>query len=197
MKYDIDSIKKRKNINNRIKKIVFIFIIIMLYNITLLYISYIDKFETPSFYIYEAYMIETTSMEPTLNVNDVIIIKRCKEENLKKGDIITYKINGEIITHRIVEIVQEEITGTNQYITKGDNNNVEDEDYVLFSDIEGKMIMKIPKLGSIVSFMKNGIIIILIILIFLIIYLNRVEMKEKSEARREKKRIEDKKFMGE
>lgn len=197
MKYDIDSIKKRKNINNRIKKIVFIFIIIMLYNITLLYISYIDKFETPSFYIYEAYMIETTSMEPTLNVNDVIIIKRCKEENLKKGDIITYKINGEIITHRIVEIVQEEITGTNQYITKGDNNNVEDEDYVLFSDIEGKMIMKIPKLGSIVGFMKNGIIIILIILIFLIIYLNRVEMKEKSEARREKKRIEDKKFMGE
>jgi signal peptidase I len=197
MKYDIDSIKKRKIINNRIKKIVFIFIIIMLYNITLLYISYIDKFETPSFYVYEAYMIDTTSMEPTLNKNDVIIIKKCKEENLKKGDIITYKINGEIITHRIVEIVQEEITGTNQYITKGDNNNVEDEDYILFSEIEGKMIIKIPGLGNVVDILKNGIVIILVILIFLIIYLNRVEMKEKSEARREKKRIEDKKFMGE
>lgn len=197
MKYDIDSIKRRKIINNRIKKIVFIFIIIMLYNITLLYISYIDKFETPSFYVYEAYMIDTTSMEPTLNKNDVIIIKKCKEENLKKGDIITYKINGEIITHRIVEIVQEEITGTNQYITKGDNNNVEDEDYILFSEIEGKMIIKIPGLGNVVDILKNGIVIILVILIFLIIYLNRVEMKEKSEARREKKRIEDKKFMGE
>lgn len=197
MKYDIDSIKKRKIINNRIKKIVFIFIIIMLYNITLLYISYIDKFETPSFYVYEAYMIDTTSMEPTLNKNDVIIIKKCKEENLKKGDIITYKINGEIITHRIVEIVQEEITGTNQYITKGDNNNVEDEDYILFSEIEGKMIIKIPGLGNVVDILKNGIVIILVILIFLIIYLNRVEMKEKSEARREKKRIEDKKIMGE
>ncbi len=197
MKYDIDSIKRRKIINNRIKKIVFIFIIIMLYNITLLYISYIDKFETPSFYVYEAYMIDTTSMEPTLNKNDVIIIKKCKEENLKKGDIITYKINGEIITHRIVEIVQEEITGTNQYITKGDNNNVEDEYYILFSEIEGKMIIKIPGLGNVVDILKNGIVIILVILIFLIIYLNRVEMKEKSEARREKKRIEDKKFMGE
>ncbi len=197
MKYDIDSIKRRKIMNNRIKKIVFIFIIIMLYNITLLYISYIDKFETPSFYVYEAYMIDTTSMEPTLNKNDVIIIKKCKEENLKKGDIITYKINGEIITHRIVEIVQEEITGTNQYITKGDNNNVEDEDYILFSEIEGKMIIKIPGLGNVVDILKNGIVIILVILIFLIIYLNRVEMKEKSEARREKKRIEDKKFMGE
>ncbi len=197
MKYDIDSIKRRKIINNRIKKIVFIFIIIMLYNITLLYISYIDKFETPSFYVYEAYMIDTTSMEPTLNKNDVIIIKKCKEENLKKGDIITYKINGEIITHRIIEIVQEEITGTNQYITKGDNNNVEDEDYILFSEIEGKMIIKIPGLGNVVNILKNGIVIILVILIFLIIYLNRAEMKEKSEVRREKKRIEDKKFMGE
>lgn len=197
MKYDIDSIKKRKNINNRIKKIVFIFIIIMLYNITLLYISYIDKFETPSFYIYEAYVIDSKSMEPTLKQDDVIIIKKCEEKDLKKDDIITYKANGEIVTHRIMDIIQEQITGENQYITKGDNNNMEDASYVLFSEIEGKMIIKIPGLGKLLSVFKDGIVIILVILIFLIVYLNRIEMKEKSEARREKKRIEDKKFMGE
>ena len=38
--------------------------------------------------------------------------------------------------------------------------------------------------------------IILVVLISLIIYLNRIERKEKSETRREKKRIEDEKFMG-
>ena len=44
--------------------------------------------------------------------------------------------------------------------------------------------------------LKNGIVIILVVLIALIMYLNRIEMKEKSEARREKKKIEDEKFMG-
>lgn len=194
MKYDIDSIKKRKSINNRIKKIVFIFIIIMLYNVTLLYISYINKFETPSFYIYEAYLITTNSMEPELKKDDIIIIKKCKEEELKVGDIVTFKRDGEVITHRIVEIDKNDNTGI-QYLTKGDNNNVADDEYITFEDIEGLEILRIPYLGKIVNALKSGIIIILILLIFLIVYLNKIEMKEKSEIRREKKKLEDKKFL--
>ncbi len=192
MKYDIDSIKKRKEINNRIKKTVFIFIIILLYNIVLLYMSYIDKFDTPSFYIYKAYIISTESMQPTLKKGDVIVIKKVDKKDLKIDDIITFKVKGEVITHRIVEI--DEVNGT--YKTKGDNNNIIDDVNLLFEDIEGKEIIKIPHLGNIVSGLKNGIIIILTILICLIIYLNKMEMKEKSNARREKKKIEDQKFIG-
>lgn len=192
MKYDIDSIKKRKEINNRIKKIVFIFIIILLYNIVLLYMSYINKFDTPSFYIYKAYIISTESMQPTLKKGDVIVIKKVDKKDLRIDDIITFKVKGEVITHRIVEI--DEVNGT--YKTKGDNNNIIDDVNLLFEDIEGKEIIKIPHLGNIVSGLKNGIIIILTILICLIIYLNKMEMKEKSNARREKKKIEDQKFIG-
>lgn len=192
MKYDIDSIKKRKEINNRIKKIIFIFLVIMLYNIVLLYISYIDKFDTPQFYIYKAYIISTESMEPTINKGDVIIIKKTKKEDLKENDIITYKDKGEVITHRIVEIKP----NGNKYITKGDNNEARDEESLTFEDIEGKFVFKIPHLGNMVSGLKNGIVIILTILIFLIIHLNRIGMKEKSETRRMKKKIEDEKFLG-
>lgn len=192
MKYDIDSIKKRKEINNRIKKIIFIFLVIMLYNIVLLYMSYIDKFDTPQFYIYKAYIISTESMQPTLNKGDVIIIKKAKKEDLKENDIITYKDKGEIITHRIVEIKP----NGNRYITKGDNNIAKDEQSLSFEDIEGKLVLKIPHLGNMVAGLKNGIVIILTILIFLIIHLNRIGMKEKSETRRMKKKIEDEKFLG-
>lgn len=192
MKYDIDSIKKRKEINNRIKKIIFIFLVIMLYNIVLLYMSYIDKFDTPQFYIYKAYIISTESMQPTLNKGDVIIIKKAKKEDLKENDIITYKDKGEIITHRIVEIKP----NGNRYITKGDNNIAKDEQSLSFEDIEGKLVLKIPHLGNMVAGLKNGIVIILTILIFLIIHLNRIGMKEKSETRRIKKKIEDEKFLG-
>ncbi len=194
MKYDIESIKRRKDINTRIKKIIFIFLVIILYNVVLLYMSYIDKFDTPSFYIYKAYLISTESMEPELKKGDAIIIKKVSEDQLRVNDVVTFKINGEIITHRIVRI--DDVNSEKFYITKGDNNNVEDSDELRFSDIEGKQIIKIPHLGNIVAGLKNGIVIILVVLIALIMYLNRIEMKEKSEARREKKKIEDEKFMG-
>lgn len=194
MKYDVDSIKRRREISNRIKKIIFIFLVIILYNIVLLYMSYIDKFDTPSFYIYKAYLISTESMEPEIKKGDAIVIKKVEENQLEVNDIVTFKINEEIITHRIVRINDDGIEKT--YITKGDNNNVEDPNILTFEDIEGKQVMKIPYLGNIISSLKNGIVIILVILIALIMYLNRIEMKEKSEARREKKKIEDEKFIG-
>ena len=166
MKYDADSIKRRKEINNRIKKIVFIFLVIILYNIVLLYMSYIDKFDTPSFYIYKAYLISTESMEPEIKKGDAIgqgifkkylVVDDDTAEGERTGGFITFKIDEEVITHRIVQIND---NGTEKtYVTKGDNNNVEDHEILTFDDIEGKQVMKIPYLGKVISGLKNGIVI--------------------------------------
>lgn len=191
MKYDIDSIKKRKELNRRIRKLVYIFIIIIIYNIILLSISYIDKFETPRNYIYKAYIITTNSMLPSMKAGDIVVIKRCKEEDLKKGSIVTFKQLGEIVTHRIIDITKKE--QVNEYVTKGDNNNIEDAKSVKYEDIEGIKVIVIPYLGKIISILKSGIIIILVILLFLISYMNKISKDKKKKDRREKKKIEDKK----
>ncbi|CCZ17907.1 MAG: signal peptidase I [Clostridium sp.] len=195
MKYDIDDIQKRKELHARIRKLVYIFLVIILYNIVLLYMSYIDKFDTPSFYIYKAYVITTNSMEPELKKDDVVVIKKAKADNLKQGDIITFKQNGETITHRIVQI--DDIEDGKLYITKGDNNNVQDEQGLRFDQIEGKLVIKIPQLGKMVASFKNGIIIVLVLLISAIIYLNRITAKERSNIRRAKKKLEDNKYINE
>lgn len=65
-----------------------------------------------------------------------------------------------------------------------------------FENIEGKLAIEIPYLGKLLEKFKNGIVIILAILIFLVMYLNRIEAKEKSTKRREKKKLEDEKFIG-
>lgn len=195
MKYDIDDIQKRKELHARIRKLVYIFLVIILYNIVLLYMSYIDKFDTPSFYIYTAYVITTNSMEPELKKDDVVVIKKAKADNLKQGDIITFKQNGETITHRIVQI--DDIEDGKLYITKGDNNNVQDEQGLRFDQIEGKLVIKIPQLGKMVASFKNGIIIVLVLLISAIIYLNRITAKERSNIRRAKKKLEDNKYINE
>ena len=157
--------------------------------------SYIDKFDTPSFYIYKAYVITTNSMEPELKKDDVVVIKKAKADNLKQGDIITFKQNGETITHRIVQI--DDIEDGKLYITKGDNNNVQDEQGLRFDQIEGKLVIKIPQLGKMVTSFKNGIIIVLVLLISAIIYLNRITAKERSNIRRAKKKLEDNKYINE
>lgn len=195
MKYDIDDIQKRKELHARIRKLVYIFLVIILYNIVLLYMSYIDKFDTPSFYIYKAYVITTNSMEPELKKDDVVVIKKANADNLKQGDIITFKQNGETITHRIVQI--DDIEDGKLYITKGDNNNVQDEQGLRFDQIEGKLVIKIPQLGKMVASFKNGIIIVLVLLISAIIYLNRITAKERSNIRRAKKKLEDNKYINE
>ena len=69
-------------------------------------------------------------MEPYLKINDYILVQTKKE--YKVNDVITYKIDDEYVTHRIVEINEDRIT------TKGDANNTEDES-ITYNNIIGKV----------------------------------------------------------
>lgn len=108
--------------------------IILIYNIILIIVSSINGKDF-SILGYKAYIVDTNSMEPTINVGDIVIVKKVKEDKLKQGDVITFTEEGEVITHRITKVETEEI-GT-QYVTKGDNNNTEDTFKIRYNDIIG------------------------------------------------------------
>ena len=190
MKYDVESINKRKEKTKILKRIMEIIAIILIYNIILIIVSSING---KDFNIlgYKAYIVETNSMEPTIKVGDIVIIKKVKVEKLNQGDVITFTQEGEVITHRITKIDVEE-SGT-KYITKGDNNNTEDTIKVEHEDILGKEILTIPQLGKVMQLLNNKIILLIIILIILIWAFIRIQKKEKLENRREKKKIEENK----
>ena len=101
--------------------IIFIFLIIILCLYFILRILGIVK-------IYE---VKTGSMEDEIHVGDYILI--IKKNNYKVGDIVTYTKEDYYVTHRIVE------KNGNKVITKGDANNVVDEE-INVSDIVGKVI---------------------------------------------------------
>lgn len=85
-------------------------------------------------------LIQSGSMEPEIMVGEAVIIQR--KENYQVGDIITYMVeNRYLVTHRI-----QEKEGEN-YKTKGDHNNQMDENSVLFSAIQGKVIYHAKWLG--------------------------------------------------
>jgi len=78
----------------------------------------------------------TGSMRPTFRDNSYyILIKPKKQSDLNIGDVISINRIGEKnLLHRIIRIEND------LYITKGDNNNVEDTQKWRFEDINGKVI---------------------------------------------------------
>lgn len=188
MKYDKKSIEARKQNNKIAKKIIDIILIILTYNIILVAISNINTEKGMSLFGCEAYIIKTNSMEPSIENGDVVITKKVPEEKIQVGDIITFKQDADIITHRISRIEEE---NEKKYITKGDNNNVEDSSKITYQEIKGKEIITIPYLGKIINILQNKIVFWIILLIILIMCFYKIQKQEKSEIRREKKKIED------
>ena len=112
-----------------------------------------NRLEKP---LYGAYVIVSGSMEPLIKVRDAVVVKRTTEENIKEGDVITYRALDEayygiLITHRVVNI--ETIDGERVYITKGDHNDTIDRSPVKFDQIQGKVVMRIPKIGYLKYFL--------------------------------------------
>lgn len=191
MKYDLESINKRKENVKIAKKIIEIIAIILIYNIILIAISSANKVNLINIFGYKSYIIKTNSMEPTININDVVITKKVEKEEIKTGDVITFLQDGEVITHRITQINNN--GDQTEYTTKGDNNNIEDTFKITYDNIEGKHILTIPYLGKIVEILDNKILFLIITLIVLIFLFMRIQNQEKKDNRREKKKIEDEK----
>lgn len=191
MRYDIDSINKRKKKVKIIKVILGIITIIIIYNMILVGISIIDNKKEISIFGYKAYIITSDSMEKEISVGDVIIAKKVNEEEIETNDIITFYEDNQIITHRVVNINTS--NGYKEYETKGDNNNINDNKSVLFQNIIGEVIIVIPLLGKMILFMKNQVIVLIIILIILLFCFYQIEQSEKREIRRRKKEIEKEK----
>ena len=191
MKYDVESINKRKENAKIFKKVVEIFTIILIYNIILVAISIENNDAIINMFGYKAYVIKTNSMEPTINVNDVVINKKVKQEELNVGDVITFLNEGEVITHRITQIDGDDVVTL--YTTKGDNNNIEDVCKITYENIKGKHILTIPYLGKIVQLLENKLLFLIILLLVLIFIFIQLQNQEKKDNRREKKKIEEEK----
>ena len=150
--------------------LIVITILIIIFNLYILYNREILKQDTVKVFGYSAFIIVSGSMKPTINVDDLIIIKQ--ENNYKEKEIVTYKSNkNSIITHRITRIENELI------YTKGDNNNTEDEP-IEASQIQGKLVYKIRGFGKIVTVLSSPIGISIFMAILYLIIKGTITNKE-------------------
>ena len=199
MKYQIDEISKQIKIEKTIKKIFKTILLaflttLLIINLIMLYQTNVKKEEIPRVGNISVFNIVSESMVPTINVNDLIVIKKCTQEEIKNGDIITYKReDGSIITHRIISITQE--NSENIYTTKGDNNAIQDDELIKHSQVYGKYLFKIKGAGGFVENLQknNGLISVgIAILIFVLLKNSNDKKRENRKRTREKYDIKKK-----
>ena len=145
--------------------------------------SVIHPDEVPSFFGWKPFIVLSGSMETEIMTGDLVVTKEINTSKLKEGDIIAFKKDGYVTTHRIKSI--ENVDGETRYITKGDNNNVEDEGYVTEDMVEGIFKSKITGLGNLAMFVQtpSGMVIALSIPLILLI------LVQVSDGRNDRKKL--------
>lgn len=107
-----------------------------------------------------------------LHRGDLVFTFEYKDfEDVKIGDIITYYNGNSLVCHRVVDKV---IRDDKDYvITMGDANNTNDG-LIPFSEVKGKMIFYIPKIGYVSLYLKSNYGLLAISLIIFIIVVSLI-----------------------
>lgn len=179
---------KRKK-NNLIKviciRLIYLIIIsIVLYDMFFIIYTLLNKNETPSFFGYKTFSIISGSMEPSINVGDLIIVQKNEDMKYIVNDIVTFKRDDDIVTHRIIKIRDD--NDKLYYITKGDNNEVTDEK-IEAEKIEGRVVYQIPYMGNVVLFLKNKIVFGVFLIGLILSFIKKKRRIARKIRRREKR----------
>lgn len=173
-------------IATRVLKIIIVIILvpIIFINAVIIVDSIVHKDEVPSFFGWKPFIVMSGSMEAKLYAGDLAIVKEVDTNTLKVGDVIAFQESKDfVVTHRIIG---EEYTdeGEKQFVTKGDNNNVEDINRVSMSQIEGKFVTKISKIGKLLLFIQEpiGTVIAVSIPIAILLVLHYFENKQNNKT---------------
>ena len=138
---------------------------------------------------YGVRIVESGSMLPTFSTGSVILISPV--DSYTVGDIITFKrlVDSEVTTHRIVE--ERIVAGEEEYVTKGDANNVEDMDPVKRAEVFGKVRGHVPYVGYLLSFFRQPVgFLLLVVVPAALVVVEQVE-KIKREMHQQKQTEQD------
>lgn len=126
-----------------------------------------------SFFGYRFYTVLTNSMVPRdpatqkggFAAGDIIIVQMLNPKELKKGDIVTYGLmsadpeSTTVLTHRVIDRL-DELNGEEglYFQTQGDANTAADRP-INAEQVIGKKVFAIPKMGSIMSFLRENFLV--------------------------------------
>ena len=141
----------------------------------------------PSVFGYRPFFVLSGSMEKEIHKGDLIITKIIEPSTLKINDVIAFRDEeNTVTTHRIIDMIERD--GNTYFVTKGDNNNTQDQNLVEYKDVEGIYVGRVPLVGTILNELAkpvNAVILVMGITIIFILLFQRTSRKIKLEEQAE------------
>lgn len=141
----------------------------------------------PSVFGYRPFFVLSGSMEKEIHKGDLIITKIIEPSTLKINDVIAFRDEeNTVTTHRIIDMIERD--GNTYFVTKGDNNNTQDQNLVEYKDVEGIYVGRVPLVGTILNELAkpvNAVILVMGITIVFILLFQRSSRKIKLEEQAE------------
>ncbi len=139
-------VSRRKKILRIVRKVFFWLIIVFLAALLISFVVIKINDGMPTMFGYSIQRVSSGSMEPELQVGDLIFSKDVKSpDEINVGDIVTFKGDADFdfkkVTHRVIEVPAAK-NGERFFITKGDANKADDGE-IPFSAIQSKMRSKL------------------------------------------------------
>lgn len=151
---------------------------------------------------FRTFIISSDSMDPVLEVNDLVVVQHVESDEFEIGDIITFKTYlSEIgqygyVTHNLVGF--DEVNGETIFITQGERhysdlvdswNDAEGNPiYITDDDIEGRVFFHIPMVGYVRYLITDPVFVGLVLVNGFIVYAlfrflrrNKIEDEEITE----------------
>lgn len=98
------------------------------------------------------FVVTGPSMEPAVPRGALVIVRPTVPATLAVGDIVTYHLRGQAVTHRIAAI--DELRDGRVFRTKGDANAAVDPEPVAFEDRAGLLVAQVPLLGYLLGLLN-------------------------------------------
>jgi len=167
------------------------FYLLVIFLSSYLVFDFIAPDKTVAIFGFKTYVVDSPSMEPTLNVNDAIIVVKTKETKINEGDIITFRVylpdlgTEGYVTHYVGEIItdNEKII----YKTQGEDSEIDEwEDSegipidISGGDIIGRVSFKISGAGHIIKVLRDPIMVLLLtvniaVVVFIVYYIKKTK----------------------
>ncbi|SFL74481.1 Peptidase S24-like [Paenibacillus sp. 1_12] len=128
----------------------------------------------PALFGWSYKIVLSDSMSPLIYKGDLVLIKPMQAEQAVNGDVLLYQTEsngqGVFVLHRLIHSVNPQAGYAEAlYYLKGDANELQDFHPVQSSQIQGKLVLKIPYAGILVTFVKNNAVVVFTVLAALVI----------------------------
>ncbi len=130
--------------------------------------------ETPSLFGNYIFRVSSDSMEPTLMVGDVILVRSADAQDIRNGDIVTYKsqsgsMYGREVTHRVVTepVIKD---GTYYFQTQGDVQGAPLDKPITYDQIEGKFVRKLNIITKLYGWISTPVGVVIFVAVIILLF---------------------------